>query len=131
APGKVGPAFSFDAATDSGVIVPSNTTLNPINAITIDAWVYPTSFPNGAPAVVRKDTNNLGTTQYSLSVGDGTTPGQLSCNIGGTAAVTGGSIPINQWSHVACTYDSHDIRIYINGVEIASAPDTAAIPAAN
>src|SRR5213078_3068216 len=120
--GKVGPAFSFNATTDSGVIVPSSNTLNPTNAITIDAWVYPTSFPNNVPTVVRKDINNVGTTQYSLSVGDGATPGVLSCNIGGTAGATGGSIPLNQWSHVACTYDLHNIRIYINGVEVASAP---------
>src|SRR5437773_1661649 len=85
ATGEVGQAFSFDASSNSGVIVPSSPSLNPTDAITIDAWVNPSSFPNTGPAVVRKDTNNVGTTQYSLSVGDGITAGVLSCNIGGFA----------------------------------------------
>ena len=87
--GYVGQAFNFDASTNSGVIVPSTPSLNPTDAITIDAWVNPSSFPNTGPAVVRKDTNNVGTTQYSFSVGDGITAGVLSCNIGGFASASG------------------------------------------
>ena len=130
AAGKVGQAFNLNASTNSGVIVPSTPLLNPTEAITIDAWIYPTSFPNGAPTVVRKDTNGVGTTQYSLTVGTGVTAGVLSSSIGGASA-TGGTVPLNQWSHVACTYDRQNIRTYINGVEVASTPDTLAIPTSN
>ncbi len=63
-----------------------------------------------------------------LNVGDGLTGGVLHCNIGGSAGATGGSVPLNQWSHVACTYDRQTIRGYVNGVEVASAADTQAIP---
>ena len=129
APGEVAQAFSFNASTNSGVIVPSTSLLNPTEAITIDAWVKPSSFPNTGPAVVRKDSNGAGTTQYSLNVGDGVSVGVVHCNIGGTASATGGSVPLNQWSHVACTYDRQTIRVYVNGDEVASTPDTQAIPA--
>ncbi len=128
APGKVGQAFSFDASTNSGVIVPSSSSLNPTDAITLDAWVRPSSFPNGGPAVIRKDTNNVGTTQYSLNVGDGSTTGVVHCNIGGFIGVTGGLVPLNQWSHIACTYDRQNLRAYLNGVEVVSAAATQAIP---
>jgi hypothetical protein len=126
--GEVGQAFSFVASSNSGVIVPSTPSLNPTEAITIDAWVNPSSFPNTGPAVVRKDSNGVGTTQYSLSLGNGITAGVLSCNIGGSADATGGSVPLNQWSHVACTYDRQTIRVYVNGVEVASTLNTLAIP---
>jgi Concanavalin A-like lectin/glucanases superfamily/Carboxypeptidase regulatory-like domain/PQQ enzyme repeat len=126
--GRVGQAFRLDASTNSGIIIPSSASLNPTDAITIDAWVNPSSFPNTGPAIVRKDSNGVGTTQYSLSVGDGLTVGVLSCNIGGSVAASGGSVPLNQWSHVACTYDRQNIRVYINGVQVAFAADTQAIP---
>src|SRR5207248_7467717 len=128
--GYVGQAFNFDASTNSGVIVPSTPSLNPTEAITIDAWVNPSSYPNTGPAVVRKDTNTVGTTQYSLSVGDGVNTGVLHCNIGGSIGATGGSVPLNQWSHVACTYNRQNLRAYVNGLEVASAAGTTAIPTA-
>src|SRR6266699_2923405 len=129
--GEVGHAFSFDAASNSGVIVPSSNALNSPGGITLDAWVNPSSFPNLGPAVIRRDTNNGGTTQYSLNVGDGINPGVLHCNIAGSAGATGGSVPLNVWSHVACTYDLQFIRAYVNGVEVASTAATIAIPASS
>ena len=126
--GEVGQAFSFNASTNSGVLVPSSASLNPTEAITIDAWVNPSSYPNTGPAVVRKDTNTVGTTQYSLSVGDGVNTGVLHCNIGGSIGATGGSVPLNQWSHVACTYDRQNLRAYVNGTQVAFTAGTQAIP---
>ncbi|MFN2576660.1 MAG: LamG-like jellyroll fold domain-containing protein [Pyrinomonadaceae bacterium] len=131
APGKVGQAFKFVAASNSGVIVPSSNALNPTAGITLDAWVNPSSFPNLGPAVIRRDLNNVGTTQYSLNVGDGISTGVVHCNIAGSAGVVGGSVPLNAWSHVACTYDLQVIRAYVNGVEVASSPATIAIPASS
>ena len=44
-------------------LIPSSPGLNPTEAITIDAWVKPSSFPNGAPTVVRKDQQDLSVPQ--------------------------------------------------------------------
>ena len=123
--GEVEHAFNFAAASNSGVIVPSSEALNPTEGITLDAWVNPSSFPNTAPSVIRRDTNGAGTTQYSLNVGD---TGVVECNIAGSASVTGGSVPLNVWSHVACTYDLNFLRAYVNGVEVASTAATIPIP---
>jgi len=113
-------------------LVASTPELNPVNAITIEAWVKPFSFPNSGPTVVRKDWNATGATQYSLMVGDGITTGTVHMNIaaflGGTS-VSGGSVPTNVWTHVAGTYDRQFIRIYVNGIEVGNVPGTAAIPA--
>ena len=129
--GEVEHAFNFAAASNSGVIVPSSNALNPAEGITLDAWVNPSSFPNLGPAVIRRDTNGAGTTQYSLNVGDGSTTGVVHCNIGGSVGATGGSVPLNTWSHVACTYDLQFVRAYVNGVEVASTPATIAIPSSS
>lgn len=128
ASGHVGQAFSFNASSDTGVIVPPASPLNPTEAITIEAWVRPSSFPNGAPAIVRKDQNAVGTTQYSLSVGNGVTTGIAVMNIGGAGTATGGSVPTNVWTHLAGTYDRQFIRLYINGVEVTNTAATSPIP---
>ena len=128
APGLVGQAFSFDASLNSGVTVPSSANLNPTEAITIDAWVYPTSFPNPAPTVMRKSHPTSLTPRYLLAVTD---TGQAHCNIGGFAAPVAGVVPLNEWTHIACTYDRVAARLYVNGSEVASSPGTAAIPTAS
>src|SRR5689334_6159263 len=128
--GEVAQGFRFDASMNAGVLVPASPSLNPTEAITIEAWVKPSSYPNSGAAVLRKDTNSGGTTQYSLNIGDGITPGTAHFNIGGFAGVTGGTIPLNVWTHVAGTYDRHLLRLYVNGVEVAATPATQAIPTA-
>src|SRR5438067_3738899 len=125
--GEAEHAFNFAAVSNSGVIVPSSNALNPTEGITLDAWVNPSSFPNLAPTVIRRDTNGAGTTQYSLNVGE---TGVVACRAG-LAGVTGGTVPLNVWSHVACTYDLHFLRAYVNGVEVASTPATIAIPSSS
>ncbi len=128
APGMVGQAFSFDASLNSGVTVPSSANLNPTEAITIDAWVNPSSFPNSTPTVVRKSHPTSLTPRYLLAVTD---TGQAHCNIGGFAGPVAGVVPLNEWTHIACTYDRVAARLYVNGSEVASSPGTAAIPTAS
>ncbi len=124
--GRVGQAFSFNSANNTGLIVPGNSpSLNPTEAITFEAWIKPSGFPNAAPTVFRKDAGNLGTTQYSLVLN---ISGQPACNIGPVAQAAGGSVALNQWSHLACTYDRQNVRLYINGVQIAASAATTAIP---
>ena len=131
APGMVGQAFSFDGSGDSGVTVPSSPSLNMTEAVTIDAWVYPTSFPNAFPTVVRRHRCEggacaLGFAQYLLAVTD---QGQAHCNINasGSGDPIGGTVPLNEWTHLACTYDRVNVRVYVNGAEVASDPLAEAI----
>ena len=131
ASGKVGQAFSFDAANNEGVLVSSSASLNPTEAITLEAWVNPSSYPNTAPTVLRKNVNTVGTTQYSLLIGDGFTAGVAHCNIGGFAGPVGGLVPLNQWTHLACTYDRQIVSLYVNGIQVSSSVATQSIPVSN
>jgi hypothetical protein len=132
APGVVGHAFNFKASFNSAAVIPSAPELNPTNAITIEAWVKPFSFPDTGPCIVRKNLDTTGGTQYSLMLGDGLTNGLLHMNVaaslGGTS-VSGGFVPTNVWTHVVGTYDRQYVRIYVNGTEVGNASSSVAIPA--
>ena len=128
APGLVGQAFSFDASLDSGVIVPNGANLNMTEAITLDAWIKPSSFPNAYPAVVRRNTNAAASPQYNLAVTD---QGEVHCNIGNFVGPVGGTVVLNEWTHLACVYDRVAARVYVNGEEVAAAPATQPIPASS
>ena len=42
-------------------------------------------------------------------------------NTGGDVDASGGSaLAINTWTHLASTYDGSTLRLYVNGVQIAS-----------
>ena len=46
-------------------------------------------------------------------------------------AVGGSSLPINEWSHIAATFDGSLLRIYVNGSEVNSAPGASFISPSN
>lgn len=46
-------------------------------------------------------------------------------------SVTAPQVPVNQFTHVACTYDGTTISLYINGALVATASGGAALGAGN
>ncbi len=87
-------------------------------AITLEAWIYPTAWKTNVydGNVINKEnnTNNYG---YMLRVGAG---GKLNFALGNgswnelTSANT--ILTLNQWQHIAATYDGLKMRLYLNGV---------------
>ena len=47
--------------------------------------------------------------------------GELACRYNFTF-FSGGSVPIGEWSHLACVYGPTEVRGYVNGVEVLSGP---------
>ena len=121
--GLVGQAFSFDGVDDA-VVVNDTPALNP-TSITVEAWIKPDSAPMGTLRdVVTKwgfdatiDSyflgliNTTGVVKVQGAIGDGAT---------GDPGVSGGSVPLNVWSHIAMTYDAASglNRVYLNGVAV-------------
>jgi len=126
-PGLVDQAFLLSAAQRSGVRMSSGP--NP-QQLTLEAWVKPLSFPNPYPRVINRLLNNIVNVQYALTVTD---TGQAHCNIApfGNPTTLGGIVHLNQWSHVACTYDGLTERLYVNGLEVAAASFSQAIPSSD
>jgi hypothetical protein len=117
--GRVGGALSFDGVNDY-VSLGNPASLIPGNAITLAGWMK---------------MSDLSKNRFLVSKYEGPTPtfiryeaGQgIKCVVGGTGVVASASIVTGQWYHAACTYDGATIRVYINGVQVATAAKTGAI----
>lgn len=90
-------------------------------SITLEAWVYSTSFTTNVwqGNVVNK--SGSGDFGYMLRVGNN---GQVNFNIGNgiwnEINSPTGSVALNTWYHIAGTYDGSTMRLYVNGVEVAT-----------
>jgi len=102
---------SFHADGTGWIGVPNSPHVNPQAGLTIEAWIHPQSY-SGFPTIYGKD--------YASAQWLGLTPsGVLSLYTSGITSVQDGvgSVPLNQWSHVAVTYDPSTGRrvFYIDG----------------
>ena len=64
----------------------------------------------------------MGTTDHSGFPGGGGTFGGANANAFGTS-----KLPANTWSYLATTYDGANLRLYVNGIQVASIAKTGAI----
>ncbi len=130
AAGKVGQAFSLNGTTRY-VSLGNPASLKISGAITIDAWINPAALQaNGAlSAVMTKWAQDFSLSSTSDSYGlwtqnqNGTLRlfSALHFTTGSEPNISGGTIPLNAWSHVAMTFDPATGRyaIYVNGEEVA------------
>jgi hypothetical protein len=112
----VGQAFSFDGVDDH-ILVPDSPSLNPLDQLTLEAWVYITGKQGADRDIVSKD-GETAERQYLLTasrlnrfrahvfvyrqglhVFDGATP-----------------VELDRWYHVRMTYDGFSVRLYVDGV---------------
>ena len=119
APGRVGQAFSFDG-TSGYIRIADNPNLHFTNALTIEAWIYPTSHGAYHEIVSKWGILNPLQTCYTTSVRPGGQAAIFVCPDGNATSAIGvlstSSLPLNQWTHFAGTYDGSALRVYINGV---------------
>jgi predicted outer membrane repeat protein len=123
AAGKVGQAFSFNGTNQ--VQVPSAANLNLTSAVTVEAWIKPSTlaFNGGFGAVIAKSSG--GARNYGLFV---TSTGALHLSYfttGGANVIlqtAANLVPAGQFSHVAATIDPSGgvMQIYVNGQLVAS-----------
>ncbi|MBI4424733.1 MAG: hypothetical protein HY554_13455, partial [Elusimicrobia bacterium] len=113
-PGRLGQGASLNGSNFMNVSGPA--TAFDVSRITVEAWVKVPD-PSGSQNVASR--TDPGCTQgFRLSI----EAGQARFGIGGAAAAQGGAIGAGAWHHVAGTYDSQKIRVYVDG---ALAQETA------
>ncbi|MER6946557.1 LamG-like jellyroll fold domain-containing protein [Nonomuraea sp. NPDC000554] len=116
ATGKHGKALSFNGSS-SWITVQHAASLRLTNALTLSAWVNPTTVSSWR-SVVMKDHAEGGA--YGLYASNGTGPASwLKTDDGVHGVALGGPLPLNQWSHLAATYDGSVARLYVNGTQVA------------
>ena len=127
--GVTGGALDFDGSgdrVDAGVLLADGTP-----ELTIAAWVYKRD--GGDDRVVAKASSTSTTDHiYSLGVANTTVRVRLKTeDNGGTSDYDGGSIALNQWTHLAFTYDGTALRVYKDGVQTATHAVTGAVVASS
>src|SRR5882724_6206253 len=119
--GKFGSALVFNG-TSAQVTVPNATSLQLTTGMTLEVWVFPTGSLAGWRAVLDKNVDGY----YLMASSD---PNNRPA-VGGTW--TGGNqntaapsaLALNVWTHLAASFDGATVRLYVNGVQVASQAQT-------
>jgi len=129
APGVFGSAFSLDGINDH-VRVANSANLQFTTALTLAAWVSPSSRGTVDNIISKWDAISVNQRSYGLGIGtDGRGFMALSSTGFGTDAslYTTLATPLNTWTHLAATYDGSFVRFYVNGVFDAEVPYSGGI----
>jgi Concanavalin A-like lectin/glucanases superfamily/Galactose oxidase-like, Early set domain/Bacterial Ig domain len=125
AQGRFGNALSFNGISDI-VRIPASSSLNVSSAMTLEAWIKPTTAQSGWRTIMQREVD-----AYFLNASNSNGP--LLPSGGGTFNGTGAYVsgttanPVNAWTHVALTYDGAMLRLYVNGALAASQAQTGSI----
>jgi hypothetical protein len=107
------------------VDVPNAASLQPTTAMTLEAWVNPTTITSKWRDVIYKGRDNYylaaSSTNAGKPVGEGLIGGVNTKAIGTAALAT------NTWTHLATTYDGAALRLYVNGTLVRTTAVTGAI----
>jgi Concanavalin A-like lectin/glucanases superfamily/Domain of unknown function (DUF1929)/Bacterial Ig domain len=124
--GKNGGALSFNG-TSAWVTVPDTAALHLSTGMTVEAWVRPAATSGWRSVLTKERGGGLSYALYGYA-GAAKPPGVYG-NTGGSdaGASAGSALPLNTWSHLAGSYDGSTLRLYVNGVQVATQPVTGAL----
>jgi hypothetical protein len=107
--------------TNQSVVIPDSPTLEPTTAITLEAWVELTS-ANGTAAIVSRQFSSGAVDSYQIGFRPNLFFGLTNASGQPQTIDTNTSVALNQWHHVAGTWDGSTMRLYLDGNQIGSAP---------
>ena len=121
--GKFGSGLVFNG-TNAKVTIPDAASLHLTTAMTLEAWVNPAaSTPAWRDVLYKGDDNYFLEGAYP----GGGPAGGVTAGGGGAFAAGPAALPAGSWSHIAVTYDAATVRLYVNGVQVASQARTGTL----
>lgn len=126
----IGPAaLTFDGTTHVADLGTSDALRIAGGAITVEARIRPTAWrANTYEGSVVNMEQNGPDNGYAIRVGAG---GRVNVLLGSgswhEATSPAGALVLDQWQHVAATYDGATIRVYVDGVQVAQAAGAFAL----
>jgi hypothetical protein len=111
-------SLTLDGSDDAATILDSPT-LRPRSAITVECWVRPTG-PIGWVVVGKQLGSGCCANSFQIEIGSGAIHWNLSTDQATQAAVAAPDLlPRNAWSHIAGTWDGSEMRLFVNGQQVA------------
>ncbi len=112
--GKIGGALIFNGAS-SLIEVPHHDSLSPGgDALTVEAWFKPTTFPGGHPPIARK--GSVAESGWGFDTPGGKIRGFVYTAPGAAAVAEGTTqMTLDKWHHVAMVYDGEAVFVYLDG----------------
>ncbi len=123
--GRFGSALVFDGSDDLVTVNDANT-LDLTNALTLEAWVYPTTLSGWRTALLKERPGGLA---YALYAHDDLPRPAGYVNVAGIDRAAPGTtaLPLNTWSHIATTYDGAMLRLFVNAVQVGATAVTGGV----
>ena len=123
--------FDYDNASfgqqNDEIYIPYDDILN-VNNITVSVWVYPRQYfwsgnPGTSDTVVLTRWENFDAA-WRLWYSSSSVKGAISNGNSNITAVDDTSLNLNTWNHIVMSYDSQNVKLYVNGVLKATATST-------
>jgi len=118
--GKYGSALSFNGTT-ALVTIPDAPSLHVTTALTVEAWVNPSTSTGAWEDVIYKGDDTFYLEAMSGSGAEPVAGGTWASNANLNAPAP---LALHTWTHLAATYDGTTFRLYINGTLVESAAQT-------
>ncbi len=108
--GSAGHCLSF-RSKKAAVTIPYSDSFNSLEALTIEAWIFPEGYTNAFPRIL--DWAISFNQRVTLAIQSSTKV--LASNVMGHEIRGKTPIEIHRWTHVALTFDGDEALVYING----------------